>query len=257
MSRGSIFRTETITATNNDRGIFSTIEHIFNIEVKRFTISTRLFSTIEHSDTFCCLRESGEEVFSRERAIEVNGYKTYLFAISHKVINCFADSLGNGAHSNDNTFCIFSTIVIEEVVRAAGNLRDFTHIIFHNLRNIFVIRVTSLTMLEEMVRVLSHTARNRVLRGKCTATEFSEGFLIDKVSQVLIFKHFYFLYFMRSTETVKEIDKRHSTLDSREVSDTGKVHNLLYGALCEHCEACLTASHNILMVTENTESMTC
>jgi hypothetical protein len=58
---------------------------------------------------------------------------------------------------------------------------------------------------------------------------------------------------VRSTETVEEVYERYTCLKSCEVSNGCKVHNLLNRTFAKHCETCLAASHNVLVVTEDTE----
>ena len=68
----------------------------------------------------------------------MNGNQTNLFALSHLIVDHFADSFGNRTHSDDDVFCIGSTIVSERFVFATGNLRDFLHIIGYDIGHCIV-----------------------------------------------------------------------------------------------------------------------
>ena len=65
-------------------------------------------------------------------------------------------------------------------------------------------------MLEEVVGVFSHTTGNRLHRIQCTGTEFSQSFLVDQRSEVVVFQHFDLLDFVRSTETIEEVHERNA-----------------------------------------------
>ena len=251
MCRSCIVRAKTIATTNYDRSIFGTIKYVFNIEIERFACSTRFFSTVEHSDAFSRFRKRSQEVFSREWTIEVNSNETDFFALCCEVINNFTDSFCHRTHSDDYAFSIFSTIVIEQTIFATCDFRDFVHILLNDSRHSSIEAVRSLTVLEEYVRVFSHTTSHWAFRSQCARTECSESILVDKTSEVFILKHFNFLYFVRSTETIEEVDERHTAFDSREVSHSSEVHNFLHRTFSQHSKTSLTASHHVLVVTKN------
>ena len=140
-------------------------------------------------------------------------------------------------------------------VFTACDLGNLVHIFFYDSGNCLVVRVGRFSVLEEMIRVLGHTASDRSLRVQGTGTELSQGLLVDKRSQVLILQSLDLLDLVRGTETVEEVHERHTRLDRSQVSDTGQVHNLLYGTLGQHGETCLTGRHHVLMVTEDTQRM--
>ena len=62
---------------------------------------------------------------------------------------------------------------------------------------------------------------------------------------------------MRCTETIEEVDERNGSLQRSKMRNGRKIHDFLHGARTEHGETCLAAGHHILMVTEDTERMTC
>src|SRR5699024_9891180 len=94
-------------------------------------------------------------------------------------------------------------------------------------------------------------------RVQCACTEFSQGFLIDKRSEIVVFQHFDLLDFVRSTETVEEVHERNARLDGSQVGNTCQVHNFLYRTFGQHGETCLTCRHYVLVVTEDTQCMAC
>ena len=110
-------------------------------------------------------------------------------------------------------------------------------------------------MLEEVVGVLGHTACNGLVRSQLALAELSQCFLVDERSQIFIVQSFNFLDFVRSTETVEEIQERHAGLDGCQVSHAGQIHHFLHGTFAQHGESRLAARHNILMVAEDTEGV--
>ena len=210
LRRSSIFRTQTVTTTHDNRSIFCTIEAVFNIQIQRFAVSSRFFGTVKNSNSLDSFGNSSQEVFCRERTVQVYGNHTHFFTFAHQVINSFASSFCYRTHSDDYAFCILSTIVIEQTVFTACDFRDFVHIFFYDSGNSFIEVVARFSVLEEVVRIFSHTASNRLVGIQCACTEFSQSMLIYQAGQVFIFQHFNLLNFMRGTETIKEVHERNT-----------------------------------------------
>ena len=137
----------------------------------------------------------------------------------------------------------------------SGNLIDLVHVFLDNRRHSIIKRIRRLTMLEEMVGVFGHTACHRFHRVQCTGAEIGQRLSIDQRSQILPFKHFDLLNFVRRTETVEEVDERNTRLNRRKMGYTGQVHHFLYGTLGQHGKPRLTGSHHVLMVSENRKCM--
>ena len=183
----------------------------------------------------------------------MNGNQTYFFTLSCHVVDSFACSFRNRTHCNDYAFCIFSSVVIEQTVFTSCDLRDFIHIFFYDSRNCIIVRVARFSMLEEVVRVFSHTACNRVVRIQRAFTEFCQSLLINQTCQIFILQHFNFLDFVRSTETIEEVDEWHARFDSSKMGYSSHIHNFLYRTFAQHGETCLAARHDVLMVTKDTQ----
>ena len=183
----------------------------------------------------------------------MNGNQTYFFTLSCQVVDSFACSFRNRTHCNDYAFCIFSSVVIEQTVFTSCDLGDFIHIFFYDSRNCIIVRVARFSMLEEVVRVFSHTACNRSFRIQGTCAEFSQRLLVDQRSQIFIFQCFDLLDFVRCTETVEEVHERNTGFDCSQVGNTCQIHHFLYRTFGQHGEACLTGRHYVLMVTEDTQ----
>ena len=252
LSRSCILRTQTITATYNQRSIFYTVETFLNVQIQRFAVSTRFFRTIQNSNTLYSLRNSSQEVFSRERTIQVYRNQTYFFTFACQIIDRFTSSFCYRTHSDDNPICILSSIIIEQSVFTTCNLADFVHVFFYNSRYCIIERIRRFSVLEEVIRILSHTTSYRFLRIQGTSTELSQSFLIDQRSQIFVIQFLDFLNFVRSTETIKEVNKWYTRFQCCQVSYTSQIHHFLNRTFAQHGETCLTARHDILMITKDT-----
>ena len=94
-----------------------------------------------------------------------------------------------------------------------------------------------------------------MLGAERTLAECLDGVHVDHVLEVFIIPYFDLLQLVRSAEAVEEVDERDAALDGCEVSDGGKVHDLLNVGLCQHRKARLTAGHNVTVVTEDVQGV--
>ena len=83
------------------------------------------------------------------------------------------------------------------------------------------------------------------------ATEGVQRILVDQAGQFVIFDHFNLLRFVRSTETVKEIEERHAAFDRRQMGHRSQVHDLLHAAFGQKGETGLAGRHDVLVIAEN------
>ena len=257
LRRRGVVRTETVAATDDKRGIFFSVESLFHVEVEGLTVGTGFFGAVEDGDAFYAGRDSGHEVFGRERAIEVHGNQTHFLAFGSEVVDGLANGFGNRTHGDDDVLGIGGSVVVEQAVFATGDFRDFVHVLFYDGGNCVVEVVARFTVSKEGIGVLGHTACHGVLGVERTVAELFQGFLVDERSKVFVFEHLDFLYLVRGTEAVEEVDKRHTRFDGGEVGNTGQVHHFLYRTFGEHGETGLAGRHHVLVVTENTEGVRC
>ena len=255
MCRSGVFRTQTVAAANDERGIFLSVEAVLDVHVERFAIGTRFLGTVEYGNALGCLGHSCQEVLGRERTVEVNSYQTDLFALGAQVVDHFADGFCYRAHSDDDAFCFGVAVVVEQTVVAAGDFADLLHVVFYDFRNGVIEAVAGFAVLEEVVRVFGHTTCNRSHGVHGAAAEFGQSFLVDQRSEVFVVQLLNLLDFVRGAEAVEEVDERHACLQGSQVGNTGEVHHFLYRAFGQHGEACLAAGHYILMVAEDTQGV--
>ena len=183
----------------------------------------------------------------------MNSNHTYLLALLVEVVDSLTCRLCSRTHEDDYVLSVLSSVVVEEVILTTGDLSHLLAVLLHYLRDAVVVLVASLTVCEECLRVLSSTACNRALRSEGTVAETLDVFLIYERTDVFHVHLLDLVILVRCAETVEEVDKRNLCLESSEVRNSREVHNFLYRTRAEHSEACLTASHNVLMVTKDTK----
>ena len=181
--------------------------------------------------------------------------ETYFFAFCSQVFDNFLHSTCDRTHCNQNMFCICSTKVVEQFVVSTCDFVDFVHVIFYDFRQTSIEWVCCFSVLEEYVRVLYCRTLYRVFWVQSIFTEFCQCFLVNQFFDVFIVHHFDFLQFVRSAETIKEMNKRYTAFDCSQMCYTTQVHNFLYRSGRKHSSTDLTTSHNVGMVTKNRECM--
>ena len=182
---------------------------------------------------------------------------THLLALGVEVVDGLACGLGDRAHADDDALGIVDTVVAEELVLTAGDLGDFGHVLLNNGGHGVVVGVANLAVCEEGFGVLGHTTSHGMLRGEGTAAELADLVHGHEGTDVLLVHHLNLLILVRGAETVEEVDEGHAAFERGKMGHCREVHHLLHGAFAEHGKTRLAASHDILVVTKNTERVTC
>ena len=90
-----------------------------------------------------------------------------------------------------------------------------------------------------------------MIRIERTAAERLNGIPVKDLREVGVVHNLDLLDLMRGTESVKEVDERHTSLDGDEMRYRREIHDLLHTRLGEHGDTRLTCCHDILMVAED------
>ena len=248
------FGTQTETAAYDNRFHVALIERAADILIQRFAQAARFLGAVQHRNLFHSLRNRSQEMFHRERTVQVNCQHADLCAFCR--IDQFRGLDGGllaGAHNHDQLVRVLRTVVIEQMVFTAGDLADFGHVFFHDFRNRFIVFVNGFAALEVSIRVLGRAAHNRSIRIQATLPERFYSFPVQHVRIIFVIEYFNLLNFMGRTETVKEVQERNAALNGGHVGYAGQVHNFLHAAFRQHGETGLTAGHHILMIAEDTQ----
>ena len=227
LSWSSIRRTETITATYNQWLALVIVESRLNVEVQWLTLCTWLLSTVKNSDALNCSWDSLLQEVNREWTEEVNCNHTDLLALLVQVVDSLTSWLCSRTHQDDDVLSILSTIVVEEVILTTSDLSHLLAVLLYNLRDCIIVSVRSLTVCEECLRVLSSTASYRALWSQSTVAEVLDELWLNQWTDVFHIHLLDLVVLMRSTETVEEVDERNLCLQSSQVRNCRKVHNLL------------------------------
>ena len=185
----------------------------------------------------------------------MNRDQTGLFAFRLHVVDGLLDRFGYRTHSDYDIFGIGIAVIGERFVFPSGNLADLNHRLSNEIRHGVIEFVRRFTRLEIDIGVLRGSTRYGVSRIQSSLPELGQTLPIEQRSQSLLVDHFDLLDLVRGTETVEEVQERHTRLDCHEVSDTGQIHNLLNAARSQHGETGLTGCHHILMIAEDRESL--
>ena len=250
--RRCVFRTETVTATDNfNAGHALSRKRSNNVKVKGFAQRTGFFCSVKNGNFLCGLRKSRNKSVGAERSVKTNFDKTDFFAVSVHVVDNFFRNVADGTHRDDNAVGVFRTVVVEQFVVRAYLCVYLVHILFNDCGKSIVIRVAGFSVLEEDVSVFGRAAENGVLGVERSLPERFNSIHINHFFKVFGLPNLDLLNFVRSAEAVEEVKERNSALDGGKVSNRAEVHNLLLVGFGKHSITGLTASVYVRVVAEN------
>ena len=120
----------------------------------------------------------------------------HLFSPGSEIVHNLFNGLGDRAHGDDYILCLRITIVIEGFVVAAGQLGYLLHVIGYNVRNGFIVGITSLSGLEEDIRVLGSSSSYRTLRIESAASEILNCLPVQHLGKIIIIQNLDLLNFV-------------------------------------------------------------
>ena len=141
------------------------------------------------------------------------------------------------------------------MILTAGQLRYLIHTFLHHTRYRIVELIGSLAVLEVGVCILRSTALMRMLRIHCTFAERLDGIHIRQLGHVFIIDDLYLLDLVRGTESIKEVQERHTSFNGGQMGNQRQIHNFLNGSGSQHGKPSLTASHYVRLITEDVQRL--
>ena len=222
-----------------------------DVEVERLAQGAGLLGAVEHGDALAGRRDGVHEALGAERTIQVNAHQTDLLAHLVELVDGLGRNVAAGAHRHDDALRIRSADVVKRLVRAAGDLADLVHDLFHNRRNGVVVLVASLAALEVDIRVLRGAAKGRVIRIQRAGAELGNLLGREQLGHVLVSDLVDLLNLVRGTEAVEEVQERHGALQRGDMGDERHVLRLLNGVGSQHRKAGLAAGHHVGVVAED------
>ena len=173
----------------------------------------------------------------------------------HHLADHVADHAADRAHRNHDVRRIGSTVIIERMILASGDLRNLAQVLLHGIRKLSIERVVRLADLEIHVAVLHRIAQRRMLRIERAVAECPEGILIDQCADLLQIRQFDLVDLMRRSESIEEMHKRNAAFNRAQMRHRRKIRHLLHAAGGEHCKARLAACHDVAVVAEDAHRM--
>ena len=158
---------------------------------------------------------------------------------------------GARAHQHHDPLGVGRPVVVEQVVRTAGESREPVHRPLHDLRDDRVEGVRGLAGLEEHVGVLGGTAEHRVVRGQGPIAMRPDEVVVDELAQHLVRQRTDHVHLVRGPEAVEEVQERHAALERRRVRDRGQVLGRLHVRGRQHRPAGRPDGHHVALVPED------
>ncbi len=254
--RGRVLRSQAVTTSHGDDvGTALFVQGTQHVQVQRLSDGAGLFSAIHHRDLFYRRGKRLHEPLGDEGAVQAHLHQTHLLALGVQVVHHFLAHIAERAHRHDHAIGVGCAVVVEQTIIGAQLFVDPRHILLDDGRQLVVLIVACLAVLEEDVAVFVRTARGGMLGIQRMVPERPHRVHIDHVGEIGIVPRSDFLDLVGRTETVEEVEEGGPSLDGGEMGNCGKVHDLLHVALGKHAEPGLAAGHDVGMIAEDVERM--
>ena len=145
------------------------------------------------------------------------------------------------------------TVVVEQVVIAAGPSGEPVHRVLDDRREPVVIAVAGLSSLEEGVGILGGAAQHGMVRREGAAAVGGDGFRVDQGIEVVVGQEFDLGDLMGGSKPIEEVEERHAAREGGRLGDAGEVVGLLDRVGGQQREPGLTARHDVGMIAEDRE----
>ena len=208
-----IFGGQAITATDDGVDFARAVQHLVNIHEQRF-VRADFFGAIEHSDFLDRRRHDRQQVFGRERTVQVNFHQPDFLTLLVEGFNDFFSGFRHGTHRDDDAIGFRMTDIHKRGIMTSRQIGDFLEVIFNDRQDLVVMRILRFTGLEVHVIVFSTTTGYRVsVRVEGVGAEAFQTVFIQPALQHIQVDFFDFLDFVGRSETVKEVHDRHAGFD--------------------------------------------
>ena len=251
---GEVFGRETVTAADDgDGGI---VDGNFHIHIEGFADGTGFFGAVENGNAFHSLGKCGKESFGVEGSVKTHFDKSVFgSAGAVEVFDGFFNGFAAGTHGNDHIGGIFCTDIVEEMVLTAGDLGDSIHLFLHDCGTGGVVGVDSFSSLEVHVTILGTHFADGAFGTQGAVAEFLDVFGFHKFGDLFIGDLFKFVYFVRGTETVEELEEGNFGFVGGEVCDQSHIHFFLNAVCSKEGETGIAACHHVGVVTEDRQGL--
>ena len=112
-------------------------------------------------------------------------------------------------------------------------------------------RIAGLARLEEYIRILRRAANNRPVRTQCPLPRLNNELVVHQRANRLVADGKYLAHFMRSAETVKEMNERNARLERGHLRHQRHIGHFLHGIRSQHRPARRPASHHVRVIAKD------
>ena len=211
----------------------------------------RFFGAIQHRHRPGALRQRCQQVGGGEWAIEAHFQDADFLAAAQQFIDHLFAGADGRAHNDDHALCLRVAVKLKRFVLTAGGGSEIVHRFLDMVIHRVVPRIGGLPGLEISVGVGRGSADHRVFRVERALAMLSDLILRQQGANSVIRQRGDFVDFVRSTETIKEMNKRHPALQGGDMRDQREILRFLNAAGAQHGAPGLADRHHIGMVAEN------
>ncbi len=260
---GVVFRAERVSAAENDgveRAREETAVARFrnggcDFLIERFAHRAEFLCPVENGDCLDRLGEGFRKHLDAERAEHSDRQNASLFAVFIEERRNFFGRFRAAAHEDYDLFGVGRAHILVGLVDSARELAEFFHLFGDDFRAFRVVGVARFPALEVYVGVLRRAADKRIFVSERAFAEFENLFFGNHLPYDVVGDGFVRVDFVRSAETVEEVQERNARFERGRVRDERHVVRFLNAVRAEHCKARLAACHYVGLVAENREAV--
>ena len=242
-----------VRCEGREAGVLRLAQGRQHVQVERLADGARLLGAVEHADRPDALRQRGDELPDRERAVEADLHHPHLLAPGDQPVHRLVSRLGTRAHQDDDALGLRMADVVEQVVRPPDPSGEVVHGLLDDPGAAVVEGVAGLARLEEDVRVLRGAAQDGAVRRQGALPVLPDQLVGEHGAQVVVAQQLDLGDLVRGAEPVEEVQQRDARAQRRRLADEGHVVRLLDRARGEEREAGLAAGHHVRVVPEDRE----
>ena len=224
-----------------------------HVHIQGLTQGAGLLGAVQHGNLLAGSGDGGDQLVGAPGAVQADLDEADLFAVGVHIVDDFLGHVADGAHGNNDTVCVGSAVVVEELIVGAQLFVDLAHILFHDVRQRVVVGVAGLAVLEEDIAVLVRAPHVGPLGVQCVLAERVHRVHVAHFLQVVVIPHGHLLDLVGGAEAVEEVHEGNAALNGGQMGHGTQVHDLLDVALAQQGEAGLAAGHDVGVVAEDVQ----
>ena len=229
------------------------------VEIEGFSERTGFFGSVEYRNVFAGFGNGFYKSGRNEGTVQTDFDQTVFLALCVQFIDAFFYRFRARAHDYDNVFGVFCSDVIKQMIFSSCQRRNFVHHFLYDVGRRVIVTICGFSVLEVSIAVLRRAALYGMFGIERARLEFGnvfvQSFFLEYGFHFLIIDRIDLTHFMRSTESVEEVDERHARTERGKVRNKRKIHYFLNGTARDHCKSRLTACHDVRMVAEDVQRM--